>query len=291
RARGGAGAGRALRARRTRRAGPSMASAARGTRCRGCDRDTRVAQPIALHHPPPSCTVLPVHRRRSPSLPESRHQPLSGPRPTDRRCARTARHGDAGTQSHRRPLQSVPSVSARSRSRRAGHRVAAPCGARCARLRHARQRRRPPHRRALPRPGPGVALGRDRDVVCRLRELADGAPDPKAALLERLLAGHAGKTIVFVPPRATVRYLLRRLQGLRVAAVVGDAGLFGAEAASRAEVLAAFAPLAQRAPPPVPALETDVLIATDLLSEGLNLQDATRVVHYDLPWTPARLAQ
>ena len=140
-------------------------------------------------------------------------------------------------------------------------------------------------------PGPGVALGRDRDVVCRLRELADGAPDPKAALLERLLAGHAGKTIVFVQPRATVRYLLRRLRGLRVAAVVGDAGLFGAEAASRAEVLAAFAPLAQRAPPPVPALETDVLIATDLLSEGLNLQDATRVVHYDLPWTPARLAQ
>src|SRR5207247_1352302 len=99
-------------------------------------------------------------------------------------------------------------------------------------------------------PGPGVALGRDRDVVCRLRELADGAPDPKAALLERLLAGHAGKTIVFVQPRATVRYLLRRLRGLRVAAVVGDAGLFGAEAASRAEVLAAFAPLAQRAPPP-----------------------------------------
>src|SRR5207253_1094874 len=119
-------------------------------------------------------------------------------------------------------------------------------------------------------PGPGVALGRDRDVVCRLRELADGAPDPKAALLERLLAGHAGKTIVFVQPRATVRYLLRRLRGLRVAAVVGDAGLFGAEAASRAEVLAAFAPLAQRAPPPVPALETDVLIATDLPSEGLN---------------------
>jgi hypothetical protein len=38
-------------------------------------------------------------------------------------------------------------------------------------------------------------------------------------------------------------------------------------------------------------LETDVLIATDLLSEGLNLQDAERVVHYDVPWSPARLAQ
>ncbi len=139
--------------------------------------------------------------------------------------------------------------------------------------------------------GPGRTLEQDRDVVQSLRDLGARAPDPKAALLERLLSGRAGKTLVFVQPRATVRYLLRRLRGLRVAAVVGDTGLFGSEPATRAEVLAAFAPRAQRAPPPVPALETDVLIATDLLSEGLNLQDATRVVHYDLPWTPARLAQ
>jgi len=76
-----------------------------------------------------------------------------------------------------------------------------------------------------------------------------------------------------------------------VAAVVGDTGLFGDEPATRAEVLAAFAPRAQRAALPALALETDILIATDLLSEGLNLQDAVRVVHYDLPWSPARLAQ
>src|SRR3989442_1359650 len=62
-------------------------------------------------------------------------------------------------------------------------------------------------------------------------------------------------------------------------------------AGGRAEALRAFAPLAQGAGPPPPALETDVLIATDLLSEGLNLQDAARVIHYDLPWSPARLAQ
>src|SRR5437764_14565125 len=139
--------------------------------------------------------------------------------------------------------------------------------------------------------GPGLVLEQDRDVVRGLRDLTGRAPDPTAGLLERLLAGRTGKTIVFVQPRATVRYLLRRLRGLRVAAVVGDSGLFGDGPASGAEVLAAFGPRAQRAPPPVPALETDVLIATDLLSEGLNLQDATRVVHYDLPWTPARLAQ
>jgi len=140
-------------------------------------------------------------------------------------------------------------------------------------------------------PGPGGAVDRDRDVVRGLRDLAGPAHDPKAEALERLLAGRAGKTIVFVQPRATVRYLLRRLRGRRVAAVVGDTGLFGNEPATRAEVLAAFAPRAQHAPPPARALETDILIATDLVSEGLNLQDATRVVHYDLPWSPARLAQ
>ncbi|MGH7673770.1 MAG: C-terminal helicase domain-containing protein, partial [Gemmatimonadales bacterium] len=51
------------------------------------------------------------------------------------------------------------------------------------------------------------------------------------------------------------------------------------------------APRAQASADPPAALATDVLIATDLVSEGLNLQDAVRVVHYDLPWSPARLAQ
>ena len=37
--------------------------------------------------------------------------------------------------------------------------------------------------------------------------------------------------------------------------------------------------------------ETRVLISTDVLSEGLNLQDATRLVNYDLHWNPVRLMQ
>jgi hypothetical protein len=148
----------------------------------------------------------------------------------------------------------------------------------------------------------------DRDVVRRLRDLcvptheAPNPPDPhdpKADALERLLAGVGGqgrgrgrgKTIVFVRPRATVRHLLRRLRGQRVAAVMGDVGLFGVGRAAPADVLRAFAPRAQQATAPAAALDTDVLIATDLLSEGLNLQDASRVIHYDLPWSPARLAQ
>lgn len=131
----------------------------------------------------------------------------------------------------------------------------------------------------------------DRAALSRLRDLADG-PDGKLARLDRLLLRHPGKTIVFTSSRATARYLLRKLQrGHRVAAVMGARGLLPSGPTPVPEVLAAFAPSASGAAPPAAALGIDVLIATDLASEGLNLQDASRVVHYDLPWTSARLAQ
>jgi superfamily II DNA or RNA helicase len=37
--------------------------------------------------------------------------------------------------------------------------------------------------------------------------------------------------------------------------------------------------------------EIRVLVATDVLSEGLNLQDATRMINYDIHWNPVRLMQ
>src|SRR5207245_5169763 len=37
--------------------------------------------------------------------------------------------------------------------------------------------------------------------------------------------------------------------------------------------------------------ETRVLISTDVLSEGLNLQDAQLLINYDLHWNPVRLMQ
>ena len=133
----------------------------------------------------------------------------------------------------------------------------------------------------------------DRKILARLRQLLARAParDPKVAALERLLSERSGKTIVFTDAQPTARYLLRCLHHRRVAAVFGHAGRFASGDVSRHEVLRAFAPRAQGGPQPVAALQTDVLVATDLLSEGLNLQDAERVVHYDLPWSPARLAQ
>jgi superfamily II DNA or RNA helicase len=131
----------------------------------------------------------------------------------------------------------------------------------------------------------------DLTTVRRLRALLVETLDPKATMLESLLAARGEKTIVFTVARATARYLARRLANRRIAVVLGDHGLLGRTRATRREVLRAFAPLAQEGPRPHAALETDILIATDLLSEGVNLQDAARVIHYDLPWSPARLAQ
>jgi len=133
----------------------------------------------------------------------------------------------------------------------------------------------------------------DRRILARLRDLLVRAPalDPKADALDALLTARPEKTVVFTDAQPTARYLLQRLGHRRVAAVFGHVGRFASGEAPRQDVLRAFAPRAQGGTRPVAALETDVLIATDLLSEGLNLQDAQRVVHYDLPWSPARLAQ
>ena len=136
-------------------------------------------------------------------------------------------------------------------------------------------------------PDPG-----DRRAFARLRDLASGVPDPKAVRLDQLLSQHHAKSIVFTSSRATARYLLRTLQARhRVAAVMGSRGLLPSGPVPVPEILAAFAPKALGVASPRATLSIDVLVATDLASEGLNLQDASRVIHYDLPWTAARLAQ
>src|SRR5664280_1073958 len=35
----------------------------------------------------------------------------------------------------------------------------------------------------------------------------------------------------------------------------------------------------------------DIVVSTDVLSEGVNLQQARHIVNYDLPWNPMRLVQ
>jgi len=126
-------------------------------------------------------------------------------------------------------------------------------------------------------------------LLCRVAECAI---DPKRIALVDALHGMAGrKVLVFTAARVTAFRIASALRWRRVAVVTGSGSRIASGAMPVEEVLARFAPQGQGRRPPPAALEVDVLVATDLASEGLNLQDATVVVHYDLPWNPLRLAQ
>ncbi|HEX6576403.1 MAG TPA: helicase-related protein, partial [Gemmatimonadaceae bacterium] len=75
------------------------------------------------------------------------------------------------------------------------------------------------------------------------------------------------------------------------AALTGSGALVSGGSISRREVLERFAPRAHRAAVPRSAERIGLLLTTDLLSEGVNLQDAGIVIHFDFPWTPARVEQ
>lgn len=63
----------------------------------------------------------------------------------------------------------------------------------------------------------------------------------------------------------------------------------GADRHGRAEVIAGFAP--KTAGSGADEDLYDLLIATDVLSEGVNLQQARHIINFDLPWNPMRLVQ
>lgn len=104
------------------------------------------------------------------------------------------------------------------------------------------------------------------------------------------LAGQ--KVLIFTEFADTARYLKLRLDE---AGVDGVGQVDSATKTNRANVIQSFAPyyngassadlLARKRP------ETRVLISTDVLSEGLNLQDASRMINYDIHWNPVRLMQ
>ncbi len=140
------------------------------------------------------------------------------------------------------------------------------------------------------------ALERDADATRRLAGLLRSTPDPdnaRADAIRHLRAAYAPASIVAFSEYASTVVALFNV--LRADAGVGMLTAREARIASgpvtRSDLLARFAHVAQGAPPPRPHERVTLLLATDLLSEGVNLQDASIVLHLDLPWNPARLAQ
>jgi superfamily II DNA or RNA helicase len=100
------------------------------------------------------------------------------------------------------------------------------------------------------------------------------------------------KVLIFSEYKDTARYIHKTLKdkGFKNIAEV-DSG----SSMDRGETITAFAPYYNESNSAELAEngqeETRVLISTDVLSEGLNLQDATLMVNYDLHWNPVRLMQ
>ncbi len=60
---------------------------------------------------------------------------------------------------------------------------------------------------------------------------------------------------------------------------------------SRREAVFGFVPESSEAPPGLDEDRFDILVTTDVLAEGMNLQQCGRIINYDLPWNPMRLVQ
>ena len=141
------------------------------------------------------------------------------------------------------------------------------------------------------------ALGEDltadaatlRNLLVRFGEWRAAADAKLTALLELLNDRHAQrKVLVFTQFADTVRYLegeLRSRGVSRMAAATGDTE-------DPTDLAWRFSPRSNgRESRVADEDELRVLVATDVLSEGQNLQDCAIVVNYDLPWAIIRLIQ
>ncbi len=135
------------------------------------------------------------------------------------------------------------------------------------------------------------------DIETRLSDL-EGRPDPKLETLKQVMQSTPSqKVAIFSSFGDTVNYLRDQIEAdvtilgnREYEAVVGGES----DPNQRARVVEQFCPSAEsedRALSKSNAPEIDVLLSTDVLSEGQNLQQAQSVLSYDMPWNPQRVVQ
>ena len=117
-----------------------------------------------------------------------------------------------------------------------------------------------------------------------LEEMLAEQGDPKAQAVRKLLEGlpkeddhgQPTKVALFTTYKDTARHLFKQ---------------FGGDVDSYRETEPLDDPALLRKIEPLRAQGIELLIATDVLSGGQNLQDAQFLVNYDLPWNPVRMIQ
>ena len=129
-----------------------------------------------------------------------------------------------------------------------------------------------------------------------IRDIAEISPedDDKLLTLRQTLKHDVHlkdkKVIIFTEYSSTARYLKRELE--RDGSFSGIYELDGQTKCDRHAVLQRFAPYYNdKTSATLSDPEIRILIATDVLAEGLNLQDASCLINYDIHWNPVRLMQ
>ena len=143
-------------------------------------------------------------------------------------------------------------------------------------------------------------LQKDRDSLAamstQLESLEDKA-DPKLdALTEVMAATPSQKVAIFTAFQDTAVYLKEQiesqpdvLRGRKWTVVIGSE----TSADARTRELERFCPESVSGEPGFrpDGEEVDVILSTDILSEGQNLQQAQAVLSFDMPWNPQRVVQ
>lgn len=140
-------------------------------------------------------------------------------------------------------------------------------------------------------------LRADSDIIRSLIALYgvwEAKSDSKlAALVDLLTNRHPDeKVLIFTEYKDTAEYVERSLKADGVSGVA----LVSGHTDDPTNIVRRFSPVSNAKPhaepQPIPTgEEVRVLVATDVLSEGQNLQDSHIVVNYDLPWAIIRLIQ
>lgn len=141
------------------------------------------------------------------------------------------------------------------------------------------------------------------DIWQRVKDIRP-KDDAKLAKLKEILTGElrGKKVLIFSYYKDTARYLYSQIgnpENPKAAAFQKELDAVsirrmdsGADPRERSNIVKSFAPKANKAIELAGTdKEIDVLISTDVLSEGQNLQDCGYLINYDLHWNPTRMVQ
>lgn len=140
-----------------------------------------------------------------------------------------------------------------------------------------------------------VTVDNDPKLDALVDELAQIAEQAAAEGIDADDERDKRKVIVFSYYADTVEWIRRRLEhasteDARLAAFRDRFTTITGSSGGTEDALFGFAPVSAQAPPDHPDAY-DLLVSTDVLAEGVNLQQARHIVNFDLPWNPMRLVQ